>query len=141
MKRLVLLTLMAASAAWAVDYSGAWDADVELDGGSGTAHFEWKQTGGKLTGTYSGLMGDAKVTGTVSGDRIEWTFSSNPDGGDTVTVNYRGHLASDGTIQGECDYGPLGKGTFTARKKGASNQARLMPPPGYSRRKLTSIVA
>ncbi len=141
MKRLVVLVLLGAGAAWAVDYSGAWDADVDLDAGSGTAQFDWKQTGNKLAGTYSGALGEAKVTGTVTGDRIEWSFEATPEGGEAMKVTYRGKLAGDGSIQGECDYGPLGKGTFTAHKKDSSKQARTRPPEAYKRRKFTSIVA
>ena len=36
-----------------------------LDAGSGTPIFVFKQSGEKLTGTYSGLMGNAELTGTA----------------------------------------------------------------------------
>jgi len=53
-----------------------------------------------------------KVTGTVKGDQVEWSFE-NADAG---KVTYTGKL--DGSkITGSVVYGQLGKGTFTATKK------------------------
>jgi len=58
------------AAALAADISGAWNAAVTLDAGSGTATFVLKQSGDRVTGTYSGTVGEAKVTGTVKGDAV-----------------------------------------------------------------------
>lgn len=96
----------------AADLSGTWSADVVLDAGSGTATFVLKQTGEALSGTYSGALGEAKVTGTVKGDEVEWSFDS-PDAGKVV---YKGKLAN-GKIKGTVEYGELGKGSFEAVKK------------------------
>jgi len=96
----------------AADISGTWSAEVTLDAGSGTATFVLKQAGDALSGTYNGALGEAKVTGTVKGDQVEWSFE-NADAG---KVTYTGKL--DGSkITGSVVYGQLGKGTFTATKK------------------------
>ena len=100
------LTLLAA------DLSGTWSADVALDAGNGTAKFVLTQKGDTLSGTYAGALGEAKVTGTVKGNQVEWTFE-NPDAGKVV---YKGTLEGE-TIKGTCEYGSVGKGTFTAQKK------------------------
>lgn len=50
------------------DVSGKWTAQVDTDMGSGEPTFVLKQVGDKLTGTYSGQLGEAPVTGTVKGD-------------------------------------------------------------------------
>ncbi len=126
MKRVFLLAALGAGTAFAVDFSGAWDADVELDAGSGTASFEFHQTGNKLSGTYSGMLGQAKVTGTVDGKRVTWSFHATPEGGDPMTVTYSGQLAADGSIEGDCEYGGLGKGTFKATKKNDTRHAGLV---------------
>jgi len=94
------------------DLSGTWYADVVLDAGSGTATFELKQTGDTLSGTYSGALGEAKVTGTVKGDEVTWTFEHDEAG----KIVYKGKLEG-GKIKGTVEYGQLGKGTFTATKK------------------------
>ena len=64
------LTLLGLNLA-AADLSGTWSADVTLDAGSGTATFAFKQTGDKLTGTYTGVAGTADITGTVKGSDVE----------------------------------------------------------------------
>ena len=79
MKKLIAVALFAI-AALAADISGTWSADVNLDAGSGTATFVLKQAGDQITGTYSGALGDAKVTGTVKGDAVEWGFEHSEAG-------------------------------------------------------------
>ncbi len=61
------LILIAASLLGA-DVSGTWDAKVETNFGSGTPVFVLKQSGEKLSGTYSGTLGSTQVSGTVKGE-------------------------------------------------------------------------
>lgn len=96
----------------AADISGTWSASVTLDAGSGTATFVIKQSGDSLTGTYTGAVGQANLTGTVKGDDVEWSFEA----GDAGKVVYKGKLEG-GKITGTCEYGGLGKGSFVAEKK------------------------
>jgi hypothetical protein len=95
------------------DLTGTWSAAVTLDAGSGTATFVFKQTGEQLTGTYSGAVGSANVTGTVKGSDVEWSF----DAGDAGKVSYKGALDASGKITGTVQYGQLGAGKFTAEKQ------------------------
>jgi hypothetical protein len=111
MKTLVLLFAVAALA-FAADISGKWSFEVVLDAGSGSPSFEFTQSGENLTGMYHGQFGEAKVTGTVKGDKVEFTF-----GGDAGTVKYSGTLDGANKIKGTVDYGEVGKGTFTATKQ------------------------
>ena len=111
MKTLVLLFAFAALA-FAADISGKWTFDVVLDAGSGSPNFEFTQTGETITGMYHGQFGDAKVSGTVKGDKVEFTFGS-----DAGHVTYTGTLDGDKKMKGTVDYGEAGKGTFTATKK------------------------
>jgi hypothetical protein len=97
----------------AADISGTWSADVALDAGSGTATFVLKQSGDTLSGSYSGALGEAKVTGSIKGDDVEWSFE-NPEAGKVV---YKGKLDGDSKIKGAVEYGSLGKGSFTASKQ------------------------
>jgi hypothetical protein len=112
-KLLVVVGLMlCALALAAADLSGTWSASVVLDAGSGTATFVLKQTGDALSGSYAGALGEAKVTGSVKGDDVEWSFSTE----DAGKVVYKGKLES-GKIKGTAEYGELGKGSFTAEKQ------------------------
>jgi len=114
MKRIALLFfLFATGLVWSADVSGTWAAAVVLDAGSGTATFVFQQNGETLTGTYNGVLGDAKITGTVKGDQLEWSF----DGGEAGKVTYKGTLDGASKMKGTAEYGALGKGTFTAEKK------------------------
>lgn len=115
MKKLVLLSLLSASAFLlrAADLTGTWAATVVLDAGSGTATFVFEQKGEALSGTYSGVLGQAKVTGTVKGNQVEWSF----DGGPAGKVSFQGALDGATKMKGTAEYGQLGKGTFTAEKK------------------------
>lgn len=98
---------------WAADVSGTWSAAVVLDAGSGTATFVFQQQGDTFSGTYSGVLGEAKVTGTIKGDKVEWSF----DGGQAGKVTFEGTFDGPTKIKGTAEYGQLGKGTFTAEKK------------------------
>ncbi|HYL39548.1 MAG TPA: hypothetical protein VEV17_26760 [Bryobacteraceae bacterium] len=110
----VLLGLVLCSLALlGADLTGTWAAAVVLDAGSGTATFVFKQTGEKLTGTYSGVVGSANVTGTVKGSDVEWSFDSDQAG----KITYKGKIDASGKIAGTVEYGQLGSGKFTAEKQ------------------------
>jgi hypothetical protein len=115
MKKLTVLTLLILTALTlrGADLTGTWSAAVVLDAGNGTATFTFKQTGEALSGTYSGTLGQAQVTGTVKGDQAEWSFDSEQAG----KIAYKGTLDGVGKMKGSVIYGQLGAGTFTAEKK------------------------
>jgi hypothetical protein len=115
MKRRVALILLMAAAlpVWAADLTGTWSADVVLDAGSGTATFVFKQDGEKLSGSYSGTLGQATLSGTVKGDKAEWSFDVDQVG----KVTYAATMDGATKMKGSTVYGLLGKGTFTAQKK------------------------
>ncbi|HEV3331258.1 MAG TPA: hypothetical protein VG096_09775 [Bryobacteraceae bacterium] len=113
MTRLASLILIISASLWGADVSGTWTANVVLDAGTGVATFVFEQKGESLSGTYSGVVGQAKVTGTVKGDQVEWSF----DGGQAGMVTYHGTLEGANKMKGTTEYGGLGKGTFTAEKK------------------------
>jgi hypothetical protein len=117
MSKFLLLGLVLFSfAAMAADISGTWNAAVETEAGSGTPTFVFKQAGDQLTGTYSGAFGESKLTGTVKGNVVTWTFEA-PANGENIKCTYSGTLDGDSKMKGTIDFGSLGKGTFTATKK------------------------
>lgn len=109
--------LFAALPALCADVSGKWDFHVDLSAGSGTASYEFKQEGEKLTGTYTGLLGTAKLTGTVRGNEIRFGFTASYDG-EAVPVQATGTIENDKSMKGTVQYGPIGEGTFRAVRKG-----------------------
>ena len=111
MKRLFLLLALAV-AALAADLTGTWELQVESDVGTGTPTFTFKQDGNKLSGTYSGQLGEAPVTGTVDGDKVQFSFEISP-AGDKIRVTYSGTAYGGNKIKGTVDFGGMGKVTFT----------------------------
>lgn len=116
MKKALILSalLFLASTAFATDLTGTWNAKVELSTGqSGTPTFTLKQDGDKLTGTYSGALGDAPIKGTVKGNDVTIDFEASG-----AQVHYVGKVDNEGKkMEGTVDYAGQASGKFTATKK------------------------
>jgi len=108
------LVLLLAASAFAVDLTGTWNAKVEMSTGqSGAPTFVLKQEGEKLTGTYSGALGEAPIKGTVKGSDVTIDFETSG-----AQIHYAGKVDKDGKqIEGTVDYGGQASGKFTAIKK------------------------
>ena len=106
------LTLLVAGSAGAQDLAtGKWSLAVDLGSvGGGTATFTLTQDGEKVTGRYSGALGEADVTGTIKGNEIQFSFAT-----EAGTVTYTGKIVGD-TLEGTCVYGQLGDGRFKGSK-------------------------
>ena len=116
MKCALVLLLVLPLALAAADVSGKWVLDVTLTAGSGSPTFTFQQSGEKLTGKYSGTLGEADVTGTVKGDDIQFQFTVKGDLGE-LTVKYTGKVTGD-AMKGKTDYGSaLGNGTFEGKRQ------------------------
>ena len=105
-----------AAAADKTDVSGAWAFTVETPAGSGTPSFTFKQEGEKLTGQYKGAFGEAPLTGSVKGNKIDFSVKVQVEGQD-ATINYTGTVEKDGTMKGTVTLGDLGSGTWTAKRQ------------------------
>ncbi|HET9712232.1 MAG TPA: hypothetical protein VFP64_10140 [Pyrinomonadaceae bacterium] len=106
----------AAAPADKIDVSGAWVFQVETPAGSGTPTFTFKQEGEKLTGQYKGAFGEAPLTGTVKGNKIDFTIKVQAQGQD-ATINYTGTVEKDGTMKGTVSVADLGSGTWTGKRQ------------------------
>ncbi|MFN0084614.1 MAG: hypothetical protein ACKVX9_04435 [Blastocatellia bacterium] len=103
-----------AAASAGIDVTGNWNGEVQTDAGSGTPSFTIKQTGDKLTGRYKGQLGEYDLTGSVAGEKIEFSFKVT--GQIEGIVKYSG--TTDGkTMKGKVELAGLGEGTFTAKKQ------------------------
>lgn len=97
------------------DVSGAWTFQVEFSGGSGTPTMTFKQDGEKLTGQYSGQLGEAPLTGTIKGNAIEFAIDVNVQG-TAAHIVYTGTVDKD-SMKGTVKLADFGEGTFTAKRK------------------------
>jgi hypothetical protein len=115
---LVVVALAGGSAlAQNQNVTGEWSFTVTTDMGSGTPTLTFKQDGEAVTGTYAGQLGNANFKGTLKGNALEFSFTTEAQG-QSVDVVYRG------TVDGDAMKGTLAiaggqlNGTFTgARKK------------------------
>jgi hypothetical protein len=116
----LIAVFLLAGVATAADISGTWNATVNLGDQTGSPTFTFKQDGEKLTGTYSGALGDAQLHGAIKGNDISFNFEAQG-----ITVNYSGKLSADGKkIEGAVDYGGQASGTFAATKRETSKTFR-----------------
>jgi hypothetical protein len=100
-----------------VNVTGSWEFQVVTGAGSGSPSFNFKQDGEKLEGDYKGLFGEAKVTGTVKGTAISFSFPVEAEG-TKATITYEGTVEKDSkSMKGKVSLGELGEGTFTAKRK------------------------
>lgn len=112
--------LVGAAAAWAqgakVDLTGKWAFSVQTEAGSGTPAVTLKQDGEKLTGHYSGQLGDVDVAGSVKGNDFSFGFSSDLQG-NKLEVTYKGTIVNKDELKGSVSIAGLGEGTFTAKRQ------------------------
>ena len=114
----VLLGVAAGHAGQAakVDVTGKWVFAVETGAGTGTPTMTFKQDGEKLTGHYSGQLGEAELTGTVKGPDISFKFTVDVQG-QTLNAVYTGTVDGKDSMKGKVDLVGLGEGTFTAKRQ------------------------
>ncbi len=111
-----LLFVLLPAVALAHDVTGKWIFQVDTDAGSGSPTFVFKQTGEKLTGTYSGLFGTAELTGSVKGDDIEFSFEAGA-AGQNAKIVYKGKIESATRMKGSADLGGMGSGAWSGTKQ------------------------
>ena len=98
--------------------AGTWNLTVQFDQGSGTPTVVFEQDGETLTGTYTGQLGEAPLTGTLKGKDITFRVTYRVQGYDTEFV-YAGTLESEATMKGTVDLGGMASGTWTGKKAGS----------------------
>jgi hypothetical protein len=118
MLKLISALMLCVVCAFAADVSGTWQVTVEVSGGTGNPTIVLKQQGEQLTGTFSSqILGDAKLTGTVKGNAIEFGFEGDA-GGQTIKVSYKGTIDSPTAMKGTAVYSGFDdKATWSATRK------------------------
>jgi len=113
---LAIATAALAGQASKVDVTGKWMFNVETAAGSGTPTITLKQDGDKLTGHYSGQLGEADLTGTVKGQEIAFKFTVDAQG-NNLDCTYTGTIEGKDALKGKVNIAGLADGTFTAKKQ------------------------
>jgi hypothetical protein len=109
---ILFLTAITVNAQNAINVSGTWLMTVQTDAGSGSPSFVLKQDAEKITGTYTGQLGDAAVTGTLKGNVIHLEFSIQGN-----LIKYDGTVTSSTEMAGKVNLAEMASGTFTGKKK------------------------
>ena len=99
-----------------VDLTGKWTFNVETSAGAGTPTIALKQDGEKLTGHYSGQLGEADLTGSVKGQDVNFKFTVDVQG-NNLDCTYSGSAEAKDAMKGKVNIAGLGDGTFTAKKQ------------------------
>jgi hypothetical protein len=94
-----------------INLTGTWVVDVQTDMGSGNPTFVLKQEGEKISGTYTGSLGESPVTGTLKGNVLHLEFSIQ---GNRIT--YDG-TASPSEISGKVNLADMASGSFKGKRK------------------------
>jgi hypothetical protein len=103
--------------ACAVDLSGTWVFSVDLETGEhGNPTFVFTQKGESLTGTYKGPLGEQKVSGTMKGKKVVFSFNFSRDG-QTFKAIYTGIIETPIKMTGAVEFGTGQRGKWTATKK------------------------
>ena len=115
-----LTVIVAAPSAFAqaakVNVTGKWAFNVETAAGSGTPTITFTQDGEKLTGKYSGQLGETDLTGTVKGQDIAFSFNVDAQG-TMLNFKYTGTIENKDALKGKVEIVGLGEGTFTAKRQ------------------------
>lgn len=107
----LLFVGFSANAQNATNVTGNWTMEVQTDAGSGSPTFVLKQEGEKITGTYTGQLGESPVAGTLKGNTIHLEFAIQ---GNLIT--YDG-TASSTVMEGKVNLAEMATGTFKGKKK------------------------
>jgi len=89
---------------------------VGSSAGSGTPTITLKQDGEKLTGHYSGQLGEADLAGSVKGQDVSFKFTVDVQG-NVLECTYTGTAENKDAMKGKVSIAGLGDGTFTAKKQ------------------------
>jgi hypothetical protein len=107
------------AAAQTANVAGTWNLQVVTDQGTTTPTLTLVQDGDELTGRYSSAtLGEAEVTGTVTGSSFTVTLNASMQG-QSIPVTYTGALGADGKLTGKIDIaGGMMGGDFTGTRAG-----------------------
>jgi hypothetical protein len=99
-----------------IDLTGNWTFTVETSAGSGTPTITLKQDGDKVTGHYSGQLGEADLTGALKGQELVFEFTVDVQGM-PLKCTYTGNVDNKDSMKGTVNIAGLANGTFTAKRQ------------------------
>jgi hypothetical protein len=113
---LAVLSVVVEAQAAKTDITGKWTFTVETSAGSGTPTITLKQDGEKLTGHYSGQLGEADLSGSVKGQEFTFKFTVDAQG-TNLECTYTGTAEGKDSLKGKMNIAAVADGTFTAKRQ------------------------
>ncbi len=93
---------------------GTWNVVLDTPMGKRDGVLELRVRDGKLEGTWSTMMGEGDLSGTVEADRLEWTVTLE---GPMGQMQLAFTAAVDGdALSGEVQFGMMGSGALTGTR-------------------------
>ena len=99
------------------DVTGVWDMLIETPQGQMNIVLTLKQEGEKLTGTQASPMGEIALEGSVVGADVKYAVTIDMQG-QQMTVAFGAKVEGD-AMTGVYDFGGMGSGSWTAKKRPA----------------------
>ena len=94
--------------------TGKWTMTLEMTMGTATPTLDLVQQGEKITGTYEGRYGKYNLTGTLKKNVIEFSFTMNAEGTETLMA-FKGQVAADlKSMHGAGELGGMGEISWSA---------------------------
>jgi hypothetical protein len=106
----------AAPAAVATGIGGHWEVTVKTQMGDIPVSADLTETDGKVTGSLVGPAGPVDVAGTFDGNAVKLSFVAKTPQGD-IPIEMSGELNGDSIVNGKAEFGGMGQGEWTARRK------------------------
>jgi len=100
-----------------VNVTGIWDMLIETPQGQMNIVCTFKQEGEKLTGTQASPMGEIALEGAVVGNEVKYAVTIDMQG-QQMTVSFAAKVEGE-TMNGLYDFGGMGSGAWTAKKRPA----------------------
>jgi len=104
-----------AAYAQAPDLSGTWTTSFDSQVGKQTYTYTIKVAGGAITGHAKSNLGEGDITGTVSGNTVNWVENLKYQDMQ-LTITYTGQIVNADTIKFKRDVGGQGGEEFTATR-------------------------
>ena len=96
------------------DVSGTWKLTVESQEGTANPTVSFIQNGEKLSGTYRGRMGQARLEGTLRGNAIQFTVTLRFR--DQSFVNTYSGAVSGETMSGKVQFADSATGKWSGKR-------------------------
>lgn len=122
---LAIVALAPAAAAQNADLTGTWTATFEVNGQTYPAKMVLKTTGATTTGTIASDRGESPITGSVDGQTVTFSFTTQGDNG-PIPIAMRGTADGD-AMKGTFDHGDSGGGVGTWSARRGETQAKEPP--------------